>query len=163
MKEDEISEMSFNGHSLRYQAIKTGGGIQRMHMPLVTVFWGRNWEEPRKTIVNAYRRCGLTAADDAEYVTDNGGRRDSDSNDYYWVDQDNQLYGEMLNSPNYWAWNAWMNNEPSFRDGEIEEAYMDILYFSGEGRWTWNDVPNDIVSVVEYFSGKIGYIVEYDD
>ena len=51
----------------------------------------------------------------------------------------------------------------SFRDGANEEEYLDLLYYKNEGRWTWNDAPNDILAVVPSFSGRIGYICEYED
>ena len=91
-----------------------------------------------------------------------GGRRSSDGKAYYWVDSNNKLYGDKLNASDYWASGEWHDGEPSFKDGNVEEKYMDIFYNSTKGRWGWNDVPNDIVSVVSYFSGKIGYIVEYE-
>lgn len=92
-----------------------------------------------------------------------GGRRDANGVDYYWVDENNELYGDVLNSPEYWAYGEWMQGEPSFQDGEIAEDCMDFYYYENENRWTWNDAPNDIISVVPYFSGKIGYIVEYEN
>lgn len=92
-----------------------------------------------------------------------GGRRDLNSHDYYWVNEKNQLYGEKINSSEYWCINEWMANEPSFEDGEIQENCLDIFYYENEGRWVWNDVPNDIVQVVSYYSGKLGYICEYED
>ena len=92
-----------------------------------------------------------------------GGRREADSSGYFWVDDDNQLYGERINSPEYWADTEWMQGEPSYTDGQNEEEYIDICYYSKEKRWVWNDVPDDIIAVVPYYSGKIGYIVEYEE
>lgn len=92
-----------------------------------------------------------------------GGRRDLDGDSYYWVNENNELYGEKLNDSSYWAYRVWMGNEPSFVDGEIQESCMDIYYYSKESRWGWNDVPDDIIEIAPFFSGRIGYIVEYDE
>ena len=92
-----------------------------------------------------------------------GGRREADSSGYFWVDEDNRLYGERINSPEYWADAEWMQGEPSYTDGQNEEEYIDICYYSKEKRWVWNDVPDDIIAVVPYYSGKVGYIVEYEE
>ena len=92
-----------------------------------------------------------------------GGRRDMDSSDYYWVDENNNLYGEIISDSTYWNVAEWMKGEPSLRDGDVEENCLDFYYFKDEGRWVWNDVPDDIISVATFYSGKIGYIVEYED
>ena len=92
-----------------------------------------------------------------------GGRRDWGSSEHYWADEDDELYGDQINTSSYWCSSEWLSGEPSFRDGANEEEYLDLLYYKNEGRWTWNDAPNDILAVVPSFSGRIGYICEYED
>lgn len=90
-----------------------------------------------------------------------GGRRDSGSQNYHWVDGNNKPYGELLNS-SMGSW-FWLKNEPSFIDGSIEEAYLNILYYKAESKWVGNDGPENIVACLPEFSGKTGFIVEYDE
>lgn len=92
-----------------------------------------------------------------------GGHRDGGSTEYYWLDEDGNPYGDLVNGSDYWCHDLWMVDEPSYRDGDIEEDCLDMFYFANESRWVWNDVPDDIIEVVPYYSGKIGYIVEYED
>ncbi len=92
-----------------------------------------------------------------------GGRRDANSQDYYWVDASNQLYGEKINSDTYWCAGLWLQGEPSFSDGQTEENSLDIFYYGNEGRWVLNDVPDNLLSTAPEFSGKIGYICEYEN
>lgn len=92
-----------------------------------------------------------------------GARRDLDSARYCWVDESNQTYGSALNDPAYWTYSEWMSGEPSFQDGDIPEGYVDFYYYQKEGRWVWNDVPDDIISIVPSYSGRLGYIIEFED
>lgn len=92
-----------------------------------------------------------------------GGRRMSGSQEYYWVDENGEPYGDQINASSYWCSSEWLSGEPSFKDGSTEEMYLDILYHEGSGKWVWNDAPNDIISIVPSFSGKIGYICEYEN
>lgn len=57
-----------------------------------------------------------------------------------------------------------MAGEPSFRDDSIsqDEFYLNLFYYNKENRWVWNDVPNDIIAVVDSYKGSVGYICEYD-
>ncbi len=92
-----------------------------------------------------------------------GARRDLDYYDYYWVDDLNNLTGDCLNDFYNWINDEWMAGEPSFEDSGRPEWCVDMFYYAAEGRWVLNDTPNDIISVVPSFSGKLGYIIEYGD
>ena len=92
-----------------------------------------------------------------------GGRRDENSQDYYWVDDMNNLYGEKINSEDYWCSGQWMTGEPSFSDKDTQENCLDIFYYQKEDRWVWNDVPDDILKTVPEYAGKLGYICEYEN
>ena len=86
-----------------------------------------------------------------------GGSRQYETG-YYW-DIAGTIEGENLNDPVSWAYGCWMNGEPSFQDGDVEERYMSMFYYSGENRWVWNDSPEDLTA---YFPDKVGYICEYE-
>lgn len=87
-----------------------------------------------------------------------GGRRDIDSREYYWVDKENELSGELLNPDgNAWSSAHWMEQEPSFTSEEDQEMYMNMIFY--QDSWVLNDVPMDITV---YYPGKTGYICEFD-
>lgn len=94
-----------------------------------------------------------------------GGRRNLDSHDYYWIDQNNNLTGNVLNTPDAWNSGDWLLGEPSFTDSSsgIEEHVLSIFYHTGLSQWVWNDVANDLVSETSSYSGKMGYICEYEN
>lgn len=92
-----------------------------------------------------------------------GGRRDSGSSRYYWIDENNNLMDECLNDSSKWYTSTWLTNEPSFKDGSSEEYYLQMFYYESAGGWVWNDIPNDIISLVPTYSGTVGYICEYDE
>lgn len=85
-----------------------------------------------------------------------GGRRYGDA--YYWADADGNMAGERLDGPDSPYNSFWYEGEPSFG----EEEYMDM--FIKDGRYVWNDVPNDLIGALQGEpSGKIAYIIEYED
>ena len=92
-----------------------------------------------------------------------GARRNQGELSYYWVDENNNTIGSPIQVSGYWCENEWMDGEPSYQDGENEENCVDIFYYSAEERWVWNDVPDDIISIAPGYSGRLGYIVEYED
>lgn len=94
-----------------------------------------------------------------------GARRDLGSSQYYWVDTTNSLTGDVLNRPDAWNVNCWLHDEPSFEDASlgVQEHVLSMFYYDDIGEWVWNDVPNGILDAVPYYSGKLGYICEYEN
>ena len=94
-----------------------------------------------------------------------GGRRDLSSKDYYWVDRQDQKYGDKLNSSSSWASDSWYKTEPSYTDTvdgkKIDEPYLE--FYKIDGKWQWFDVPDNIVKVVPNYSGRLGYIIEFNN
>lgn len=87
-----------------------------------------------------------------------GGRRDSE--DYHWVSQDGLFEETILNGGDHAEF--WMDGEPSFVDCEVEEKYMNMFYSAEEKRWVWNDVPDNILDIAPFYSGRLGFICEYE-
>lgn len=85
---------------------------------------------------------------------------------YIWLgakrNSDNKKYMRWVNSGNKLTFEMWHSKEPSYVDGDIPENYLCMMIYANEDKWTWNDVPNDIIKNLPSAKGKIGYIVEYD-
>ncbi|MDO5477558.1 MAG: zinc-ribbon domain-containing protein [Clostridia bacterium] len=62
------------------------------------------------------------------------------------------------NDGSYMSIGRWYTNEPSYRSEGIEECYL--MVFKVNGVWYYNDAPNE---VSQYYAGKMGYIVEFED
>lgn len=91
-----------------------------------------------------------------------GGARNDDSG-YYWIYEDGYFGAELLDEDDKYA-SYWLENEPSFHDDTagVDENRICMFRQSSSGRWVWNDVPDDVLSVASFYSGKIGYICEYE-
>ncbi len=92
-----------------------------------------------------------------------GGTRNQDTHAYHWIYEDGSLGEETLNTDDKYR-PLWFDNEPSFEDTSVNanECYMSLLYVERFGRWGFNDAPNDVISYVSHYSGKTGYICEYE-
>ena len=128
------------------EAVNAGGYLARLE----------TWEE-YQSVLQMINNSGVSGI-----MFRIGARRDPESALYQWVDRNNTVFGGALNAPESWVYPEWMSGEPSFQDGDIQEAYVDIYYYQKEGRWVWDDVPDDIISVVPSYSGKLGYIIEFE-
>ena len=95
-----------------------------------------------------------------------GAKRESGIAEYRWFNSDGEYYGKSINDSSH-----WLSGEPSFYDAEleankgirVEECCVNMFYYQDEARWVWNDIPNDLLGAASYYSGKIGFICEYDD
>lgn len=90
------------------------------------------------------------------------GARD-DSEDYHWIYEDGSYSKEVINHEDKYS-GYWLENEPSFYDEATQssEDRMNMFYIKSKGIWVWNDVPDDILGVANFYSGTIGYICEYE-
>ena len=121
----------------------------------------------------------ISSPEEYQYITDMlggytnihfylGGRRDASGTEYYWVNGQNEFMGECLNSSSSFCIPYWYNGEPSYSDtgsdasGDISEEVMNLFYVSGT--WYLNDSSGDLAQYYpELLSGKVGYIVEFED
>ncbi len=117
-----------------------------------------NTDEEAAYVINEIRNKGL---DGKSFFV--GGARKENAMEYYWLDEDGEPFGECLNKSSRYS-SYWFAGEPSFKDGNQPECYMEILYKKKENKWYFNDIPNDIVALSpSTWSGKVGYIIEYDE
>lgn len=84
-----------------------------------------------------------------------GAGRAENSTSYYWVNPDLTLSDQSLDGSVH-----WMDGEPSLSEGNIGEYYVNLFYLKMEGRWVWNDIPNDTIAVAPNYRDRIGYICE---
>lgn len=88
--------------------------------------------------------------------------------EYYWMDEIfSTPAGSLPLSASIYE-DYWLAGEPSYystdaEGNELEECYIDMFYRKSEGRYYWNDAPNDIIAVVGSYAGNVGYICEYED
>ena len=93
-----------------------------------------------------------------------GGGKNYYDYDFKWVMPGFYLedMGSLNRSP------YWIGDEPSFEgegsDGNwYYEDRMDLIWSETEGRWGYNDIPGDPIQISEWFKGKLGYIIEFEE
>ncbi|SCX95783.1 zinc-ribbon domain-containing protein [Lachnospiraceae bacterium XBB2008] len=98
-----------------------------------------------------------------------GGYRD-DNDDYRWVYNDSYedryplVFSEVRINTDPMYKNYWLDGEPSLYDDATKsvEDRMNMFYVKRLDGWVWNDVPDDVLAVAEFYSGNMGYICEYE-
>lgn len=118
-------------------------------------------QEEFNKIASDLKNLHDSGSDVIEYYI--GGRRNSGSYDYYWVDETGTTYGNPINS-SLGSW-FWYDDEPSFEDPnnpELVEDVLALIYIKRFDQWFGNDTLTNIVGALPEFSGKVGYIVEYE-
>lgn len=154
---------------------ETEGGIHRYEFVIQDCGWNQAY---RDSLLRGGYLVRINSREEYDYILKEisnrgydkihfylGGRKADNEGGYYWIDENNKTYGEKLNgNEEVWCNGEWMAGEPSYEDPglHIAESYLNIFYYSGEGRWVWNDGPEDIPASVPEFSQKVGYIVEYE-
>ena len=91
-----------------------------------------------------------------------GARSSEESEDYRWVYED-EAYGDIVLNGEDPYLSYWLSGEPSYfsETGDVE-MYMNMFFVSKEGRWVWNDAPDDLIAVADFYVGTVGYICEYE-
>ncbi|WP_167958138.1 lectin-like protein [Anaerosporobacter faecicola] len=132
------------------------------------VFMGdMTWEEANQACMDAGGHLvTFETNEEYEYVLSS---LELNQSNYYYVG------GKCVDDQYYWLspgeWHTeealegreeWMKGEPSYNDGDTVEDRMGIFYYKKEKRWVWNDVANDLLDKASNFSGKLGYICEYE-
>lgn len=80
----------------------------------------------------------------------------------YTSEKDDQVYGHWVTGEPF-SYSAWYPNEPS-RDDKDGTPEFYLMLWNVDNAWTWNDQRDDIFSSgLKYFTGKTGYICEYED
>ena len=82
---------------------------------------------------------------------------------YHWIDPD--LTQTECTGEGYWK--HWLDGMPSYSDKlpdgtEIDEEYVEYFYRKSEDRFYMNDIPNDVIGRYPSYSGRMGYICEYN-
>lgn len=91
---------------------------------------------------------------------------DQHSFGYHWIEPEGGETYDMLNLYNA-LFGFWLEGEPSYTGltesgEEVDEDYVVLFYRKSDERCYLNDVPDDILSAAPSYTGRVGYICEYE-
>ncbi len=91
-----------------------------------------------------------------------GGQRDTSGSTYY---QTSKGGSGLTKNPVSVNASRWLSGEPSLVDlnNGADETVLAINYMKEYDQWYLNDVPENILTYSPEFSGKIGYIAEFEE
>lgn len=97
-----------------------------------------------------------------------GANNESDQHSfgYHWIEPESGETYDMLNLYNA-LFGFWLEGEPSYTGltesgEEVDEDYVVLFYRKSDERCYLNDVPDDILSASPSYTGRVGYICEYE-
>ena len=85
---------------------------------------------------------------------------------YCWIGgytsiRGNAAFGHWITGEPF-SYTAWYPGEPSRNDTDGTEEFY-LMLWNVEGSWSWNDQRNNVFDTgLPYFTGAVGYIVEYE-
>ncbi|XME04132.1 protein kinase domain-containing protein [Lachnospiraceae bacterium C1.1] len=152
---------------------KDDEGIHRYEYVVADITWKEAFEQ---SLLRGGYLAHLNTDEETAYVLDEinkkglknkcffiGAARKDGTEEYYWLDEDGEPFGECLNTSSEYK-SYWLEGEPSFSGDNGPENYLEMIYRKSEDKWYFNDIPNDIVAVnSKVWAGKVAYIIEYDD
>jgi|GEM_PF-5275067 len=88
-----------------------------------------------------------------------GARWDEDRGHFYMVDENNEPYGQPLETKSSWASGCWDLGEPSYTWNGHRETTISFR-MEGEENWPWSDVADQV-----YQPGKqlYGFLLEFEN
>ena len=106
------------------------------------------WVGAKLTLEEVYRNNNLYESMEFSWVDEFGKPKIQDITNISWSDY-------------------WLPGEPSYYCYDdygtyIEEGYISMFYGDNGNRFYLNDMNNNVISIVNSYSGNIGYICEYE-
>ena len=96
------------------------------------------------------------------------GLCDAEGIKYVWMGgytsvYQNSSFGHWVTGEDFNSFTAWYPGEPSRQDrDQAEEMYLMLWKIDDE--WSWNDQRENVFDTgLKYFTGNLGYVIEYED
>ena len=143
------------------ETIETKAHSSRYELVVGEVSWNEANEAARETGGHLITITSENEMSIAEDLANDAGLKYIWLGGYTSVKYDN-AYGHWVTGEDFSQYTNWYEGEPSRNDSDgTPEMYL--MMWQVDGEWSWNDERNDPMSEFEFFTGKSGYIIEYED